>query len=68
MKAFATILVLLAFAAAPALAGEVHHHKATHKLAQAPSASYGTGNVVPFRFNSQGQAVPIQPQPLPASR
>jgi len=69
MKSFVTILGALVLVATPVLAGtgQVHHHK-THKMAQAPSGSYGTGNVTPYRFTPQGQAVPSQPQPLTPSR
>jgi hypothetical protein len=66
MKKLVTILGVLALVATPALAvtKNVRHHK-THKIAQARSGGYGTGNVSPYRFNPQGQAVPIQP-PTPS--
>lgn len=62
MKKLVIILGVLALVATPALAAtkNVYHHK-THKLAQAPAGGYGTGNVTPYRFNPQGQAVPMQP-------
>jgi hypothetical protein len=64
MKKFVTILGVLALVATPALAGtgKAPRHK-THKMAQAPSGGYGTGNVLPYQFTPQGQAVPAPRRP-----
>jgi len=60
MKKLVTIASVLAILVTPALAGtgKTHRHHTAHKLAQAPAGGYGTGNVLPYQFNPQGQAIP----------